>query len=65
MSSKYKFKIQQSIYDEGVIVYTLDDNPMIRSIDDVPFIETTRDFKTVQMIRVDSLKPVGEIFKRF
>jgi hypothetical protein len=60
-----KFILQQSVYDEGVLVYTLDENPVIKDIEGIPFIETTRDFKTVQMIRLDSLKPVGEIFKRF
>lgn len=61
----YRFIKFQNIYDVEDFMYGLERDGVEKLIDGVRFIEVTPDFKRVQLIRADSLKPVGTIMKRY
>lgn len=56
---KYKFLKYQSLFDDTVNVYALENDAVEKFIDGVKFIEVTPDFKTAQFVRADSLKQIG------
>jgi len=60
---KYTFIKYESIYDESLIMYALENDPVRKNIDGVPFIEVTTDFKRSVMVRTDSIKNVGLYYK--
>lgn len=62
---KYKFIKFQNIYDESSILYALEKDGVERNIDGVRFIEATPDFERAQLIRADSLKPIGSVIKEY
>jgi len=65
MAENYKFIKAESIYDPDLIFYHLEKEALEKVIDGVKFIEVTPDFERVQFVRIDSLKPVGFIMKKY
>lgn len=63
--AKYTFIKYQSLYDEGIILYGLEKEGVERIIDNARFIEVTPDFARVQMVRADSLKPIGKTEREY
>ena len=61
----YKFIKYESLYSPDIVLYALDKDAIKKEIDGVMFIEATPNFKDVQMVRLDSLKPVGCEFKKY
>lgn len=61
----YKFIKHASIFDPELIMYSLETDYVFKLIDDVKFIEVTPDFKRVQMVRADSLKPIGVVHREY
>lgn len=63
--TNYKFIKNESIYDPSMIFYHLEKDGLEKQIDGIRFIEVTTNFKTVQFVRADSLKPIGVLVKEF
>lgn len=61
----YKFIKHANIFDPEQIVYSLETDYVFKLIDNVKFIEVTPDFKRVQMVRADSLKPIGAVERTY
>ena len=55
----YKFIKYNNIYDNDLFFYGLERDGIEKVIDGIKFIEVTPDFERVQIVRADSLKPVG------
>ena len=61
----YKFNEYQSIFDDSFIVYGLAKDGVERVIEGELFLEVTSDFKSVKMVKADSLKIVGNLVKQY
>lgn len=61
----YKFIKYQSIYDSDFIFYALENDAVKKTIDGFEFIEVTPDFARAQLVRTDSLKPVGSTIRMY
>lgn len=63
--ANYTFIKYTSLYDSDLVLYGLEKDPLTKFIDGIKFIEVTPDFKRVQFVRLDSLKPTGSIVKQY
>ena len=61
----FKFNIYESIFDADFIVHGLAKDGVERTIEGEIFLEVTTDFKSVQMVKADSLKIVGNLVKQY